>query len=461
MILATTLFTWMPTSAHSSAAYSESSFPAVGGKISAAQTSDEITATAHLRFAHLAPTLDATDLYLNGLPVMRQLRVGEMTEWRAYAPTTYTLTTESSATAPPLVQFDLRDDEWLTLVIIDTEQGPTAQVIVEDYQPNPSEPSQARLTLVHAPGATGIVDVLEDGKVVVQTKAVTDTAITGIVDIPGGSHDLMIVDSADAETIYLETAGYNFVAMSNTFIAIYRIDDIPMMLLRTTMMPETAGGAQALLRVLHISSGTPPLDVYVDGQIQNTVVGGDGDTADLRFPEMSGWMVLPEGETNIIIAESGDSPDQPIMPAVTLELPQGSATTLTVIGATANNTLQAWPLQEDFSDVTSGLVRVGLFNAHPGAGPVDVTLDDGNVLASQLGYPGFFGDNDGFIESIVDEGAYEVEINSSEGQDALVTFPIELRSGRNYFLAIISANPPYYLTFSDLAETQELLRSSP
>lgn len=460
VILATMALTLSPwrlvyaSSASFLAAHSEPVFSAARSEISASQNADASPALAHLRLAHLAPALGATDLYLNGIPIMRQLTAGEITDWREYPPATYILTTSSSSSARPLAQFDLRNDDWFTLALVDTEEGAMAQVVEEDYRPSILDPSAARLTVVHAPDDTVIVDALAGSEVVVQTEPVSDATATGIVDIPAGSHDLVIVNSADGATIGQETAGYDFPAMSNTFIAVYDVDDTPMTIVQTAMMPQMAEGPLALLRVLHVSSGTPPLDVFVDGRIQKTT--GDGDTAELRFPEMSGWMILPAGETRIVLTESGNSRNQPIMPELTLDLTPDSTTTLTVIGAIANNTLEVWPLQEDFSDVTTGLVRVGLFNAHPGAGAVNVMLDDGNALASQLGFPGFFGDNDGFIETIVDEGTYAVEASSSSGEDALVEFPIELRSGRNYFLAIISANPPYFLTFSDLAETQAL-----
>lgn len=420
---------------------------------------------AHIRLAHLAPGLATTDLYLNDVPVMRRLTLGEITEWRGYPPGNFRLSLSASDSSPSLADFDVQAGDWVTLALVDSDEGGggggSARVILEDYR---AKAESARVTFVQALNDNITMNVLVDGKVLLQAAPLSDSDGVATAEISVGNHEIAIVNSAATDTRLGEPAQRDFAAMSNTFIAIYGTLDAPEMVVQTAMMPASTedtplpnSAAQALLRVLHISSGTPPLDIYVDGQVQTTAVGGDGDTADLRFPEMSGWMVLSAGTSEIIITESGESRDTPLLPALTLNLKQDSTTTLAIIGAAANDTLQVWPLQEDFSDVTTGSVRVGLFNAHPGSGPVNVQLDDGTVLASQLGYPGFFGDNDGFIETIVDEGAYDASIIQSTDETALVTFPVDLRSGRNYFLAIISANPPYYLTFSDLAETQELL----
>lgn len=265
------------------------------------------------------------------------------------------------------------------------------------------------------------------------------------IDVPASSNQLTLESVESGASVV--TQALNLQAGQHYLIGVIENDDQAQLVIVGSEI-----GGRALLRVAHFSSGSSPLDVYINGE--------NDRFERIYFPEISPWQVFETGVISVMITLP-DQTEALILP-LEVNLTDNSYNTLFIIGTTANESLQLHALQEDFSPLTLGDVRVNVFNALPGTN-LDVLTTDENgdnptILIDGLGYPGFFGGNDGFDNFIVSDGMYNLRVLFVETQDVLFELPgTNFFSGRNYLIAAINANPPFVVTFSDLAETEALL----
>jgi hypothetical protein len=210
-----------------------------------------------------------------------------------------------------------------------------------------------------------------------------------------------------------------------------------------------SGPALTAVRAAHLSSGTPPIDFYVNGELL--------EPEPLRFPDAARWRPLTAGTYRVAVTLAGEPLSEAVVGPIDLTLEGGLYTNLAVIGALANNSLTLHAFEEDMLPLGQDQTRIGILNAHPGFGPVTVRTDTGVNLISRLGYPGFFGDNDGYVEVLLDAGVYNLSFVDDISNQVLFQFnDRRFISGRNYLVAVIVADPPFLLTFSDVQEAQEI-----
>lgn len=446
------------------------------------------TDRANIRFVNLSLDLATVDVRLSRertgvttIPTL-SLALGEVSGWRRVEAGTYTAVGESPvnetlsfASAP----FEAAADDWITVVVMGTGDRLRALALRENY--SPLNAGDARLTLLVALDDVESLDLLVDGAPFYRglRPPAPDTATYAPVtlDLTANRYALAFAQPDGDTNIPASPDAFELIADTNTLLAIYHSPAQPQTVLKVepvgeagraavVITPEpTLSDGLALLRVAHLSSGTPPLEFTINGRPFNSyLLDRPRSMAALRFPEVSDWIALPvSGAFTITITVEGEPLAQPIIPTFSLELQPGTHTTLTAIGTLANDTLRAHAISEDYSTVGPDSVRLGVLNAHPGIGPVNVLLAGAPpaTLITQLGYPGYFGANDGFSEAIIEAGVYDVEIVTVNNGQLLVTVPErDLRAGRNYLIVIIAANPPYYYTFSDLTESQNLLRGA-
>lgn len=208
----------------------------------------------------------------------------------------------------------------------------------------------------------------------------------------------------------------------------------------------------AIVRFGHLSSGTPPIHLYLNGDVTPITT--------LRFPQMSQWFQLPAGQHEIIISLAEENINEPLLDPIDFTLEANQYGNFVLIGALANNSLDTHYLDEPFEELGEASARISFFNAHPASGPVDIRLASGASLIDRLAYPGYFGSNDGFTSVILDSGQYDIEaITSDDGGMLFELINRNFIAGRNYYIAIIAADPPFLLTFSDVEETRSLLEN--
>jgi hypothetical protein len=409
----------------------------------------------HWRFAHFAAGVSAVDVQINGQSaVLQGVEFSGVSGWQEVPPGTYEIIVINREKNETLLSLSLvlSAGQWITLAMTVSENELTGTIIEEDL--SPVADGDARLTVFYAlPDVP--VDILANGTPIFEnipsfigTPAAPMSSPATTIELDAAAYDIHVSGSdtgdvlIDAGTIEL-LPGRGYLAA-----AINTVEDPRLVVVETNI----AGNARqkALLRVAHLSSGTPPLDVYLDGELSVH--------KELSFPEFSQWIALPAGEITLAVSLSGETLDQAVIPPFELALAANTCITVAVIGALANDTLEAHMIEEDYSPLAPGFVRVNVLNAHPGAGPIDIQRTDGSILIEALGYPGFFGGNSGFNHFITESGTYDLRVRQSETDKVIFDLPgTNLFEGRNYFISVISANPPFIVTFSDIQEIQALL----
>ncbi|MDZ4766441.1 MAG: fasciclin domain-containing protein [Chloroflexota bacterium] len=191
--------------------------------------------------------------------------------------------------------------------------------------------------------------------------------------------------------------------------------------------PDVAATAQANrahVRVAHFSPDAGPIDIYINGQLS--------DLQGVTFGAISDWLEVPARTYNIAIAPSGQYP----IGVASYDVQPGGWVTIGAIGTITRGTLNVQFVEEDYSPIPAGQVRLTVFNAIEGVSTVDVRLNGSTIIAA-LGYPGVFGDNDGADTVTIGGVTYNVEIVLSGTGTSLLTTQQGLTSGNNYLLGLI------------------------
>lgn len=412
--------------------------------------------TANFRFMHLAPSLAQVTVSVNDDTFSALLDYTNTTDWTSITAGTLNVSLDDT----PLESLDVQPDEWLTLIITTDAQGnPTLNTIREDTTPPPAQ--ETRLTLYYGViGGLPEIDVLLDemlltrGLVNGQSLTVNVVANTYRVQLtnPDSPTERLIAVNGLAlakETVYLLVIyGEADAPQSQLIVSDAPVPQTPTSQPTDTPTPQPQG--TAALRFAHLSSGTPPIDIYLNGEKGNTRI--------LRFPDFSGWTSLPAGLYRVGVTLADTPLSEALIAPIDIEFQAGTFTNVMLIGALANNTLTLHLLEENYAELRQGAARLSVLNAHPGVGSINVTLENGVELVKQLGYPGYFGSNDGLANLIVDAGTYDLIVSADNNGDVLFELPNRsLLSGRSYFITVISADPPFFLTFSDIRETEALL----
>jgi len=415
--------------------------------------------TVHFRFVNLAPSLTRANLSLNESFATR-LDYGNITDWQSAEAGTLTVSLDGTL----LESFDAQTNEWLTLILTtDAQARPTLTVLREDTTPPAAQ--EARLTLYYAvAGGLPQTDVLLD-EMLLTRGLINGQSLT--VNIVANRYSVQL-SNPDAPTERLITIEDLTLDKESVYLlVIYGEADAPQsqLILSDPPAPQTAVAIQptetptpepqgiAALRLAHLSSGTPPIDIYLNGEKGNTRV--------LRFPDFTGWQTLPAGLYRVGVTLADAPLSEALIAPIDVAFEAGTFTNVMLIGALANNTLTLHLLEENYEELRQGVTRLSVFNAHPGAGPINLTLDNGVELVTQLGYPGYFGNNDGIANLILDAGVYDLIFSADNTADVLFELPNRnLLAGRSYFITVISADPPFFITFSDLRETGALIAES-
>jgi hypothetical protein len=145
-------------------------------------------------------------------------------------------------------------------------------------------------------------------------------------------------------------------------------------------VPAFAQGAdgQAQVRVAHLSSDAPNVDVYVNGEPVAALT-------DVPYGTVSGYLPLPAGTQQVTVYATGDT-SAPVIDTP-VELAAGGTYTVAAVGLVSDASLTAQVYEDDLAAPAAGNGKVRVVHASPDAGPVDVATADGTYLASGLSYP--------------------------------------------------------------------------
>jgi hypothetical protein len=156
-----------------------------------------------------------------------------------------------------------------------------------------------------------------------------------------------------------------------------RIAGVVALLLGALALPAAAGaqGAQARVRVLHLSPDAPKVDVYVDGTSTLTAV---------PFKTATKHAQVPTGTHTIEIRPAGSANGNPLATTRATIAPD-TAYTLAAVGLAAK--LQIIVLKDDFTAPPPGKAKLRGIDASPQSPPIDIAIAGGPVLFRNLTFP--------------------------------------------------------------------------
>ncbi|RMG75191.1 MAG: DUF4397 domain-containing protein [Chloroflexi bacterium] len=423
---------------------------------------------AYVRVAHFAADAPAVDLYFDGnISAVQDISYGDVTAWFTIPVGSYEVTVvpagesaDDAVIGPVTVEFEA--DGYYSLIAhgLVTTNSLDVIVIEEDYSDMIF--GEFRLNVFHAIEGLEPVDILANGEPLFRLVALPNTITDEegnlndgfeTLTLPEGTFDIQIVDNVDNTNVLLDVGEITFSQERNYLLAAVGTPVSPSIVLASTrtdtfeddlvgdiLTPANANATSGFVRVGHFSTGAPPVDIYIDGELT--------DIQSLEFPNVTDYVELPVGTYEVaIVPEDGDLEDA----LATTELTVGGDEYILVAayGVLDNASFDALVIEEDNSSLAPGYFRLTVFHGQFGTGPVDVLRNDGLDPVRFLAYPGTTGDNDGHVSVDMVGGNYVFTVVSSDDNDTILAeLPaIDYVPGRNYFLAIIQGANGYALSY--------------
>jgi hypothetical protein len=183
----------------------------------------------------------------------------------------------------------------------------------------------------------------------------------------------------------------------------------------------------AYIRFLHGTPGGQHVDLYA---------GGRRIASNIPYGHLTEYHHIPGGTHEITLYPAG-SRVRPLFRG-RIVLTPGGYYTIATSGYPANIALV--PISELPTAVAPGMAALRLVHLSPNAPNVDLTLPDGTVLFSNIGY----NTRTGYIN--VSPGTYTLQVVPTGTNQVLLTVPVTLVSGQPYTVYILgmvgsSSNP--------------------
>lgn len=427
-----------------------------------------VTEATYIRFAHFSADASLVDIQQAEEVISAQLAFGDITPWQRIEPDSIAFRAVSAASEPQFhidpLTVDLLPGSRITLVLIGSAAQQTLRLQPVIDPTDELQIGEARLSIFYAIENGPAVDVFLNDDALFQLvrfpadipaeeAADGDTATSdGFVteDIVGTTYTLQITEHADREAVLVALGELRLMPMNAYFIAVIGTPDRPQLASAVTDLqassledpasaPPESAQSRTRLRAAHLSSGTPAIDIYINGE--RAAFSG------LGFGDLSGFEDFTPGTYEIAIGPAGATIAEASIGPVMVEIAAGEWKTIALIGTLTTGTIQVQVLNEDFRPLAEGNSRITLYHANGLVGPVNVRLADGTPLLQLLAYPGSQQDNDGLSTFELPTGDYTLEIiPAREDEPPLVTLTdFRLLPGRHYFLALVIAEPPYVI----------------
>jgi hypothetical protein len=202
---------------------------------------------------------------------------------------------------------------------------------------------------------------------------------------------------------------------------------------------------KANIRIAHLSSDAGDVDIYLNTGDTNV----SQDT--YSFGDVSEWMdVAPDTYTVTVVPTEGTMEDAIV--ETELDVEAGDWVTVAAIGEVEKETVALQTLVEDYSPLGPFQSRLSVFHALPNFDPVNIFVNDVELIR-YLGYPGFWGpDSDGFITFDILAKTSDIRLEQIDETVVVELDDIVLGGNRHYFLAIAGTpdDPQYVFIPADL-----------
>jgi hypothetical protein len=174
----------------------------------------------------------------------------------------------------------------------------------------------------------------------------------------------------------------------------------------------------ALVRGAHFSPDTPAVDVYL-----TDAAGGNPTKAlsNVSYGDVSKYQRIKSGSYTVSMRPAGADPSTPAAISWTLDAKPDSVSTAMAIGM--NQHPQARVLSDDLTPPPTGQALVRVIQASERAKTVDVTADNGLVLASKVPFA------DITDYTTVPAGSWPITTRSVDNRDITTGTDVTLKAG--------------------------------
>lgn len=176
-------------------------------------------------------------------------------------------------------------------------------------------------------------------------------------------------------------------------------------------------GGEAQVRVAHLSSDAPNVDVYLNDEPVSALTN-------VPFGTVSPYLPVPAGTQNVKVYASGDT-SEPVIEA-DLELADGGVYTVGAVGLVEDGSLTAQVYEDDLSAPSEGNGKVRFVHASPDAGPVDIVPAGGEPLVEGLEFP----NASPYAE--VPAGSYTINVNAAGTDTTAISADASVAAGATY-----------------------------
>lgn len=193
------------------------------------------------------------------------------------------------------------------------------------------------------------------------------------------------------------------------------------------VLPSLAQDNQARLRAVHASPGGPPVDVVVNG---NTAFPG------VAYKDISDYAPVDAGAAQVQVMPAGGN--QTALIDATIDLQANADYTMVAVGEPEN--IEPLVLVDDNTPPAPGQARVRFVHASPNAPAVDVAVQGGQVLFSNVSFKGV-----GNYVS-VPAGTVTLEVRAAGSDQVVLTVPnvalAECTVYTIYAVGLVDGQPP-------------------
>ncbi len=371
-----------------------------------------------VRVVHLSPDAPNVDVYFNGGGAfLTDVPFTAGSGYFTVLPGTFSFDVAPAGTtiADSVLNFDLTFDPNVnyTAAAIDVVDNITALALVDDVEGLAA--GDTRFQIVHAGPGVPEVDILNDDG---GAELVGDLAFgsSETIDVPSAAYRLGVDTNNDAVADLLfdvpELGGgvqVNVYATNDTDGNVFLLAHLPNGAV-VRIDPVAAG-----IRIMHLSSDAPSVDVYVNG-------GATPLLTDIPFAAGTGYVDVAPGTYSFDIAPAGTTIGDSVLNIPALEIEAGTRYTAAAIDTVSNIT--ALPLVDAVAPIPAGDTRLQVVHGGDSVGEIDIiNLADNSALLSDIS----LGDS-GVLD--VPTGAYELGVDTNNDGTPELTFNVpELGAG--------------------------------
>lgn len=428
-------------------------------------TEEQDANLAQIRIGHFVADMGEVDLFIDDIKaVVDNMAFGTVSAWYQLPAGDYQLTVVPSgadrADAVLQTDFSLSADGWYSGFIggLAGAERLFLDVVEEDYER--LEFGQTRLSFYNgfAEAMTMVVDADGNRLAFLDNHNQPVVRYASLV-MMAGERNIQFLEGLNNNNLLYDLGDLSYGQQRHYLIALIGGTTTPRIVVISThlltLTDDIQGDLRAFddendaltgfIRLAHLSSGTPPAQLYLNQQLS--------ELETVEFGDISEFIELDSGTYTVQIVTGDDVSDSLIETDVILR--GGQYLTVAIYGFIEGDTFGVIAFEEDLSPIERGLFRLTVFQAIPTGASLAVLRDDGLDVISFLTYPGFLGGSSSAKAELV-TGAYGFSVvDLADPLETLVEIPmLSYGEGRNYLLAFIPIDVGYVIESIELPQNQ-------